>query len=216
MLRLELRLQQDSERRGGLQGQLICSVQLCTGVLGRYRVWDSYGRQLYSSGLHDYPVTALAWSNDGENFAVGSFNTLRLCDKIGWSHSLDKPNTGSVYKIAWSGDGTQVIMQHNQAGTFFIESDDIIFLHQVAGACGNGQVIFAHVIEKRIEWRDYEATVTGRKTISLRNVTNDAWEKLEFRDRIIQACLGWGHLVVATTAQCYIYTTRLVVLSERE
>ena len=66
-------------------------------------------------------------------------------------------------QISWSGDGTQV-----------------------AGACGNGQVIFAHVIEKRIEWRDYEATVTGRKTISLRNVTNDAWEKLEFRDRIIQ------------------------------
>ena len=60
----------------------------------------------------------------------------------------------------------------------------------MAGACGNGQVIFAHVIEKRIEWRDYEATVTGRKTISLRNVTNDAWEKLEFRDRIIQVTLS--------------------------
>ena len=40
--------------------------------------------------------------------SVGSFNTLRLCDKIGWSHSLDKPATGSIYKIAWSADGTQV------------------------------------------------------------------------------------------------------------
>ena len=78
----------------------------------------------------------------------------------------------------------------------------------MAGACGNGQVIFAHVIEKRIEWRDYEATVTGRKTISLRNVTNDAWEKLEFRDRIIQVSLSHGHLVVATTSQCYVYTTK--------
>ena len=39
---------------------------------------------------------------------IGSFNTLRLCDKIGWSHSLDKPATGSIYKIAWSADGTQV------------------------------------------------------------------------------------------------------------
>ena len=67
----------------------------------------------------------------------------------------------------------------------------------MAGACGNGQVIFAHVIEKRIEWRDYEATVTGRKTISLRNVTNDAWEKLEFRDRIIQVDLH-HHLVMTT------------------
>ena len=78
----------------------------------------------------------------------------------------------------------------------------------MAGACGNGQVIFAHVIEKRIEWRDYEATVSGRKTISLRNVTNEAWEKLEFRDRIIQVSVSNGHLVVATTSQCYVYTTR--------
>ena len=45
-------------------------------------------------------------------FAVGSFNTLRLCDKIGWSHSLEKPATGSIYKIAWSADGTQVIREH--------------------------------------------------------------------------------------------------------
>lgn len=50
--------------------------------------------------------------------------------------------------------------------------------------------------------------MTGRKTISLRNVTNDAWEKLEFRDRIIQMALANRHLIVATTAQCYIYSTR--------
>ena len=152
----------------------------------RYRVWDAFGRQLYCSSQHDYPITAVSYSPDGENFAVGSFNTLRLCDKIGWSHSLDKPSTGSVYKISWSGDGTQV-----------------------AGACGNGQVIFAHVIEKRIEWRDYEATVTGRKTISLRNVTNDAWEKLEFRDRIIQVGLHHHHFLLTTMflrSQCHTAT----------
>ena len=33
----------------------------------------------------------------------------------------------------------------------------------MAGACGNGHVIFAHVIEKRIEWKEYEATVTGER-----------------------------------------------------
>ena len=44
---------------------------------------------------------------------------------------------------------------------------NLIFF-KVAGGCGNGQVIFAHVIEKRLEWKDYEATVTGRKTIALR------------------------------------------------
>jgi len=34
---------------------------------------------------------------------------------------------------------------------------------KVAGACGNGHVIFAHVIEKRIEWKEFEATVTGER-----------------------------------------------------
>ncbi|CAL8333089.1 unnamed protein product [Boreogadus saida] len=61
----------------------------------RYKVWDSYGRLLYSSSPQDYPVTSLAWAPDGEVFAVGSFNTLHLCDKTGvrngsggsWSHT---------------------------------------------------------------------------------------------------------------------------------
>ncbi|XP_006818726.1 intraflagellar transport protein 80 homolog, partial [Saccoglossus kowalevskii] len=49
----------------------------------RYKVWDSYGRQLYCSGSHDYPIMSVSWAPDGELFAVGSFNTLRLCDKSG-------------------------------------------------------------------------------------------------------------------------------------
>ena len=44
-----------------------------------------------------------------------------------WSYTLEKPNTGSIFSIAWSSDGTQL-----------------------AGACGNGQVIFAHVIERQV------------------------------------------------------------------
>ncbi|KAJ7333192.1 Intraflagellar transport protein 80 [Desmophyllum pertusum] len=47
----------------------------------KYKVWDSYGRVLYSSMLHEYPITSISWVPDGELFAVGSFNTLRLCDK---------------------------------------------------------------------------------------------------------------------------------------
>ena len=39
-------------------------------MLYRYRVWDSFGRQLYCSAQHDYPITAVALSPDGENFAV--------------------------------------------------------------------------------------------------------------------------------------------------
>jgi len=40
---------------------------------------------MYVSAAHDYPITAVSWSPDGDVFAVGSFNTLRLCDKTGVS-----------------------------------------------------------------------------------------------------------------------------------
>ena len=40
---------------------------------------------MYSSSAHEYPITAVSWTPDGELFAVGSFNTLRLCDRCGVS-----------------------------------------------------------------------------------------------------------------------------------
>ncbi|XP_048460218.1 intraflagellar transport protein 80 homolog isoform X2 [Rhincodon typus] len=151
----------------------------------KYKVWDSYGRLLYSSQAHDYPITSVAWAPDGQLFAVGSFNTLRLCDKTGWSYALEKPNTGSVFNIAWSVDGTQI-----------------------AGACGNGHVIFAHIIEQHWEWKNFEITLTKRRSMQVRNVLNDALDVLEFRDRIIKASLSHGHLVVVTSLQCYVYSTK--------
>ena len=74
---------------------------------------------------------------------------------IQWSYSLEKPNTGSIFNIAWSSDGTQL-----------------------AGACGNGQVFFAHVIERRLEWKNFEVTVTDKKSILVRDVTNNIKESL--------------------------------------
>ncbi|XP_071377336.1 intraflagellar transport protein 80 homolog [Centroberyx affinis] len=151
----------------------------------KYKVWDSYGRLLYSSASHDYPVTSLSWAPDGELFAMGSFNTLRLCDKTGWSYALEKPNTGSVFSLAWSADGTQL-----------------------AGACGNGHVVFAHVVEQHWEWKSFVITLTKRRTMQVRNVVNDAVDVLEFRDRVIKASLAHGHLVVTTSLQCYVYNSR--------
>ncbi|XP_062242738.1 intraflagellar transport protein 80 homolog [Platichthys flesus] len=151
----------------------------------KYKVWDSFGRLLYSSSAHDYPITSLSWAPDGEVFAMGSFNTLRLCDKTGWSYALEKPNTGSVMNVSWSADGTQL-----------------------AGACGNGHVIFAHVVEQHWEWKNFVVTLTKRRSMQVRDVTNDAVDILEFRDRVIKASLACGHLVVATSLQCYVYNSR--------
>ena len=48
----------------------------------RYKVWDCYGRQVYASSPFEYVVTSVAWSPNGDFFSVGSYNSLRLCDKV--------------------------------------------------------------------------------------------------------------------------------------
>ncbi|TPX52368.1 hypothetical protein CcCBS67573_g09888 [Chytriomyces confervae] len=151
----------------------------------RYKVWDSYGRQIYSSAPHDHPVTSLAWNPTGEMFAVGLFNTLRVCDKLGWSYAVEKPECGSIFNIAWTPDGTQV-----------------------ACAGGNGAVVFGHVIDRRLEWKNYEVTLMDDRKIRVHEVVHGAVENLEFRDRVVKASLSFGHLIVATYAQCYIYSEK--------
>lgn len=47
------------------------------------KVWDAVGRPLFASQAFEYPITSLAWAPDGSNFAVGSYNTIRLCDTAG-------------------------------------------------------------------------------------------------------------------------------------
>ncbi|XP_054167279.1 intraflagellar transport protein 80 homolog [Oppia nitens] len=150
----------------------------------RYKVWDSLGRVLFTSATHEHPITSLAWAPEGSLFAVGSYNTLKLCDKYGWSYSLDKPHIQSIFGLSWSSDSTQI-----------------------AGACGNGNVIFAHVVDKRIEWKSYEVTVLGRKNISVKNVTTSSEDDLEFRDYVIKISFEFSNLIVITTSQCFIYKT---------
>ncbi|XP_043511974.1 intraflagellar transport protein 80 homolog isoform X3 [Frieseomelitta varia] len=149
----------------------------------RYKVWDPNGTQLFSSSVEDHPITAVNWSFSGDCFAVGSFNTVKLCDKTGWSHSLEKINSGSIYSIAWSSDSTQVAM-----------------------ACSNGTVLTGHIIDRRLEWNNYEVTLVKRKVIEVRDVGNEIRETLDISDRVVQLEFAFDYLVVITPAQCHVYS----------
>ena len=41
----------------------------------KYKLWDCYGRCLYSSLLHDSPIASLSWSPDGQFFLILVFYT---------------------------------------------------------------------------------------------------------------------------------------------
>ena len=56
------------------------------------KVFDTYGRLLFASAPYDYVITSIAWSPNGDYFAVGAYDMLRLCDRTGWTHSFHKTN----------------------------------------------------------------------------------------------------------------------------
>lgn len=101
-----------------------------------------------------------------------------------WSRSLEKPLTGSIYKLAWSSDGTQL-----------------------AGACANGKVIFAHVVERSVEYGNFRATITEKKSVTVHDVLTDSSELLDVPERVIQLSMRYSYLVLTTPRQCYIYNS---------
>lgn len=152
------------------------------GEDGRYKVWDSYGRLLFSSGQLEYSITSVSWSPSGEIFAVGSFNMLKVCDKTGWTYSRCSTNTGSILNISWTSDGTQL-----------------------AAAGGNGVVSFGQLVERSLEWKNLIVSLTTNGKIRIQDILNDTMEEFDFRDKVVNWSIGFGHMVVATSTQCWIY-----------
>ncbi|KAJ1633851.1 intraflagellar transport protein 80 [Pavlovales sp. CCMP2436] len=149
----------------------------------KYKIWDSFGRQLYASAPFDFAVTSVAWCPSGAYLAVGSFNLLRLCDRTGWSISRETPDSGSIYDISWTSDGTQL-----------------------AAAGGNGSVCFGQLVERELAWSHFEVRLTESAKLAVYDVLTDGVDEIDFRDRVIEFSMGFGYLVVATAAQCLVYS----------
>lgn len=148
----------------------------------RYKIWDSYGRLLFSSAPLDHVVTSLAWSPTGRHFAVGSYNVLKLCDRTGWSYCRESPEAGSIFSISWCGDGTQL-----------------------ACGCGGGSVLFASLVDRTFSWQNTDVTLDENNSITVHDVLNETKEELDFRDRVTDMSLAYGSLVVTTNSQCFVY-----------
>ncbi|CAF0748911.1 unnamed protein product [Adineta ricciae] len=149
----------------------------------RYKIWDALGRLLYTSQAYEYPITSLAWAPDGQNFAVGSYNTIRLCDS--WCHSVERFNDGSIFSVSWSSDSTQL-----------------------ACGCGTGRIGIGHIIERGMSWRHFEFILTDSKMITVNNYETELSDRIELRDRLVKMSVGFGFLIVLTTNQGLIYNCK--------
>jgi len=163
----------------------VTNLILSGGEDCKYKIWDSYGRLQFTSAPLEHVVTAVAWSPNGRYFAVGAYNTIKLCDKTGWSYCRESPISGSIFSISWTEDGTQL-----------------------AAGGGNGAVIFASLVNRTITWQYTDVTLQENNVIRIRDVANDATEELDFRDRVIDMSIGFGALVVTTNSQCHVHNSQ--------
>ena len=150
----------------------------------RYKVWDCFGRLLFQSSTMDHAVTSIAWSPDGSVFAVGMYNVIRLCDRAGWTYDRVKCDSGSLYDLVWTVDGTQI-----------------------CGAGANGSLVLATLLEKTAAWSGFEARLETANKIFVSDLMSEGVEELDFRDRVLAFTMKFGFFVVATSTQCFIYNT---------
>lgn len=101
--------------------------------------------------------------------------------------TFSEEKVGSVQSISWSPDGTQI-----------------------SSGNSGGQLLFGYVIERQLVSRNFIATTTGRKSILLKDITNETSDVLEFPERIINFELAYGHLVVATSKQIHIFNEKSI------
>ena len=148
----------------------------------KYKIWDQYGRNLFVSLPYNYVTTSVAWAPSGEYFAVGSFEMMRLCNKTGWTYSFNKVDSGSLFKLSWSGDGTTV-----------------------AGAGGNGSVVFGNIIDRAVSWKNIEVRLDENNKLIVTDFQTDGFAEIDFNERLIDMTLGYDYLIVVTNNQCHIY-----------
>lgn len=153
------------------------------GEDGVYKVWDPCGRNLYTSSSGDHPVTSVKFSADGSLFAIGSFMNLRVCDKTGWSHTYERIPEGSALSLQWLPDGTQMVI-----------------------GCGTGRVCTGQIVDRKISWESYYATLTDSTKLLLQNMSKETSKELEHRNKVITMSMGYGYLVVCTATTCYSYS----------
>ncbi|ORZ38192.1 WD40-repeat-containing domain protein [Catenaria anguillulae PL171] len=148
----------------------------------KYKVWDAFGRLLFSSQMLEHPVTSVAWTTAGDAFAVGTWNGVRVCDRLGWTLAAASIDCGSLLSLCWLPDGTSL-----------------------AYSSARGHVGFAHLVDRRVEWRHIEVEVLDDKIVSVRDASSGHEEQLDFKDKLVHVGIAFGQVLLLTKAHAHVF-----------
>ncbi|XP_022704825.1 intraflagellar transport protein 80 homolog isoform X3 [Varroa jacobsoni] len=152
----------------------------------RFKLWDfNTGKNLFSGNQLSQPISVVAWAPSGEIFAVASFETLTLCHKSGYVLSTDYPACATIRALCWSDCGTQL-----------------------AGACSSGHLLIAHLVDRTLEWNNFEVSTVGTKLCLVTDVNMEQGirEELTFQGQSAGTMsFRHGVLVVATNGGVFVF-----------
>lgn len=156
-----------------------CNLIITGGEDKTYKVWDSYGRLVFASPPLEHAVTCLSWAPDGENFAVGLFNTVMVCDKLGWTLCIASFESGSIYSLEWSAGGNMVT------------------------SCSlSGKRVQSYLCDRRYSSKNFDVDVINDKKVMIRA---DVEEEHEFKDSIWKTQTAHNALVFITQTQAHTF-----------
>jgi len=101
-------------------------------------------------------ITSLKFNPTGELLAVGLFETLKVCDKTGWTHCVSKVNHGSVLSLRWNRDSNSVFC-----------------------GFGDGIVDSVQIMEKTVSNDAFQVTQVSNKKLSVTDIIHEIQEDLE-------------------------------------
>ncbi len=124
---------------------------VCGGEDCRYRVFDSTGLCLFVSPQMLYPVTKATWIPNGEAFAIGSFDTLYLCDK----------------------EGLDVTHYRFERNTCILDIHYVSSSSKIVAGSSNGDFVLADIVGKRLEWDGFAVERTAGDTLYLNSLKSN-------------------------------------------
>jgi intraflagellar transport protein 80 len=128
-------------------------------------------------------ITSIKWAPNGEYFCVGSYNTLRLCNKGGWTNSFNKLESGGIMDISWSNDSTSLTC-----------------------ATGSSYIVTAEIVDRSVQWQNYEVKYDENNKLIVTDFFNSTFEEIDFKDKLVDLKIGYNYIIVATSIQCHIYS----------
>ena len=162
----------------------VCGTIVSVGEDCKYKLWDKFGKLLYSSNKFSDSPQSVIWHPSGSYFVVGLYDRMLLCNSSG--HLLSSTyleGCGSIYDLDWNSSATHISV-----------------------ACGNGSICLGAVDEIPLISNQFEVfTYNSSGKVIVKDSVDGITETLDVKRAVLCSALGFNHLVVVTLDHVYVY-----------